>query len=79
MEEPEQKQIEIKSPSEILIRVLEDFGRSEPDEVMVIYTNQDGHLMVVAPPDSAKSIGMMEIAKAMMLGDLERMRNGRKG
>ena len=44
---PDEKTPEMRSPTETLVACMEDFGESEPDRCLVIYTNADGGYLLV--------------------------------
>lgn len=65
MDEP----IEALSPSGILMHAMEDFSRSEPDDLLLIYTNQDGELVVIGTGGTVAGLGLLAAAKHSILKD----------
>ena len=41
---PDEKTPEVRSPTETLLKCLEDFGESEPTKAIVVYVNVDGDI-----------------------------------
>lgn len=68
---PDEKVVETserqKTASQLLIEVMEGFGESEPRGILVLYTNEAGELNITANVGRSESIGLLEIAKWMML------------
>lgn len=63
-----------KSPSELLIEVLEKFSEHEPREVFVSFTTQDGDHCWYSSTDSMSQIlGMIELAKIYLKRDIARL------
>ena len=59
---------ETRTPTETLIKCMEDFGEDEPENLMVIYTTKGGDLAWSSTTDSiSMKIGMLEFAKACIL------------
>ncbi len=57
-----------RSPNDVMMVCLEDFGKSEPRAVLVIYVNDDGDLCTSSSSASLSlKIGMLEMAKDLML------------
>jgi hypothetical protein len=57
-----------RTASEALIHVMEDFGESEPKDVLVIYTNQAGDLCWSSSTDSQTiKFGLLEMCKQSMI------------
>ncbi len=54
--------------TEVLVEAMESFGESEPEVVLVLYTNAEGNLVWKTNTDSiAMKLGMMMYAEACML------------
>lgn len=51
------------SCSELLIEVLEKFGSSEPQRIVVVYCNEDNQIWLCTNAKKAEVIGLLEIAK----------------
>lgn len=66
---PDEKTPEVRSPTETLVKCLEDFGISEPSKVIVVYTNEAGDLCwsVSGPYNYTHVIGMLECVKAKIM------------
>lgn len=61
-----------ETTTDFMIRVMEEFGeKTEPQAMLILYTAADGSLRERSniPSDSMK-LGMMEIAKRMILSTL---------
>jgi len=57
-----------RTPTELVMHVLEDFGECEAKEAIVIWTDRSGGLNWSATTDSLTArIGMIELTKAYML------------
>lgn len=57
-----------RSPSETLMKCLEDFGDDEPKQVLVIYVTESGDLAWSCSADSTTAkLGMLEMCKACVL------------
>lgn len=61
----------VRTPSETLVSALEDFGQSEPKNVIVIWINEDGDLnwSKSAPLGFSETVGMLECVKAAQMRD----------
>lgn len=57
----------MKSPSELLMKALEDFGESEPTSLMLIYTNQADECVIMSSERRTACLGLIEAAKHMIL------------
>lgn len=66
---PDEKTPEVRSPTETLVFCLEDFGDSEPERVLVIWTNKSGDLVWSSsgPYSYTHIIGMIECVKGKVL------------
>lgn len=66
---PDEKTPELRSPTETLVACLEDFGKSEPTKVVVVYVNVDGDLCwsTSGPYNFTHVIGMLECARAKIM------------
>ena len=66
---PDEKTPEVRSASQTLMHCLEDFGESEPDRVIVVYTNAAGDLCwsVSGPYSYTRIVGMLECCKAKVM------------
>ena len=60
---------ELRTPTETLMACLEDFGQSEPERLLVIYTNVDGDVCWSSsgPYSYTQTIGLLECVKARVL------------
>lgn len=59
-----------QNPTEFLMKVMEDFGLSEPVKVVVIFTAEDGSLQVSTNRiDRTSVIGMLVQAQQLILND----------
>ena len=59
------------TPSELLIEVMEEFGKSEPLQCVIVFVSEDGSMNWHSNTDSiSHSIGMLEMAKQFIIGDL---------
>lgn len=57
-----------KSPTDLLMSVLEDFGTYEPKSAIVLFTDVDGALQLSSCClEKATIVGMLEWAKQMIL------------
>lgn len=57
-----------RTPTELLMNCLEDFGESEPIHAIVIYTNSAGDLCWQSTSNQLSNrVGMLECAKHYML------------
>ena len=67
--QPDEKTPEERSPTETLVRCLEDFGESEPTKCIVIYLNVDGDLCwsVSGPYHYTQIIGMLDCVQAKIM------------
>ena len=66
---PDEKTPEVRSPTETLVKCLEDFGESEPLRAIVIYSNVGGELCwsYSGPPSYTEIIGLLTCVRAKML------------
>ena len=66
---PDEKTPEVRSPTETLLKCLEDFGESEPTKAIVVYVNVDGDICwsVSGPYNFTHVIGMLECVKAKIM------------
>jgi len=66
---PDEKTPQIRTPSETLIRCLEDFGEAEPTKVIVLWTNTNGDICwsESGPSHYCQNIGMLTCVKEMYL------------
>lgn len=71
MDQPDDQHSDTKmrTPTDTLMLCLEDFGRAEPDIVIVLYTNQEGEYCYSTSAYDRLShlVGLLECCKAMML------------
>ena len=53
---------EVRSPTETLVKCLEEFGESEPTKAIVLWTNTDGDICwsVSGPYHYCQVIGILE-------------------
>ncbi len=49
--------------SELLIDTLTKFGDSEPDGILIIWTDTDGNIQMAANTTASHAMGMAEYAK----------------
>jgi len=67
LDDPED--LDSRTPTQTLMDCLEDFGKSEPTRVLVIYTNEDHE--IAWPTNGTYSythlVGMIECVKARLL------------
>jgi hypothetical protein len=60
--------MEKRSPSETIMKVMEDFGGDEPEELIVIWTTKAGDIAWSSTTEHISlRIGMLEFAKACIL------------
>lgn len=66
---PDEKTPELRTPTETLVKCLEDFGESEPTKVIVVYLNVDGDICwsMSGPYHYTQVIGMLECVKAKVM------------
>jgi hypothetical protein len=62
-----------KSPTEVLIDCMEEFGSVEPESVVVIILDEDGFIKwrVSRPLGCATILGMLELTKMGVLKNME--------
>lgn len=66
----------MESPSQILIETLEDFSRSEPTHLLILYINEQGDLVYRSNIDSVTiRIGLCETAKSFFISDMNHKRH----
>lgn len=53
----------IPTCTELLIKALEDFGTAEPTSVVILYTNQEGELIMMRNATHTQLIGLCEYGK----------------
>jgi hypothetical protein len=65
----DEKTPELRSPTETLVRCMEDFGESEPKKVLVIWTNTDGDLCwsESGPSHFCENIGILTCVKSRIM------------
>ena len=54
------------TPTELMIKVMEEFSVSEPLSCIVVFTNVDGQLCMRMNTDRPNSIGMLQLACQML-------------
>lgn len=66
---PDEKTPEIRTPTDTLMKCMEEFGDAEPQRVIVVWTNDAGDLCwsVSGPYNFTHIIGMLECAKAKVM------------
>lgn len=66
---PDEKTPEVRSPSETLIRCLEDFGRDEPTKILVLWITSGGDMCwsESGPSNFSQNVGLLECVKARYL------------
>jgi hypothetical protein len=61
----------LRSPTETLMKCMEDFGECEPKELIVIWTDQNGDLCWSSSSNSLSTqLGLMEACKALTIQKL---------
>lgn len=56
------------TPNQLIVETMEAFGEAEPQEVLVIYTAEDGSIRYRCTVASrAMQLGMMELVKAFIV------------
>ncbi|HEX5234149.1 MAG TPA: hypothetical protein VFW25_02335 [Silvibacterium sp.] len=62
-----------RSSTDTLMSVMETFGQSEPNECIVVWTNEDGDICCSATTDSRSvKLGMLEMMKQLIVADMRR-------
>lgn len=63
------------SPTECLIKCMEEFGECEPKKVLVIYLNEDGYIRhrSNSPMWDHERVGLVEMIKQHLLARMERV------
>jgi hypothetical protein len=57
-----------RTPTETLLRAMEEFGVDEPIEVIVVFSTQGGDICTIASTDvTSVKVGMLETAKHWQL------------
>lgn len=57
----------IRSATDTLVNAMEEFGRAEPNECMIIWTDQSGDICWSTTTDSpVTKLGMLEMVKTMI-------------
>ena len=63
----------IRTGTETLLACMEEFGTSEPKDLLVIYTNEAGELCWSCSTDSVTTkLGLLEACKQFMIQKLNR-------
>lgn len=61
----------METPTEVLIQTIEDFSRSEPTHLLILYLNEAGDLVYRSNIDSVIiRIGLCETAKSFFISDI---------
>jgi hypothetical protein len=61
----------LRSPTETLMKCMEDFGECEPKELIVIWTDHNGDLCRSSSTNSVSTqLGLIEATKAILVGIL---------
>lgn len=61
-----------RTATETLVAVMEEFGQSEPKDVLVIYTNEAGELCWSCSTDAVSvKLGLLEACKQFIILKLE--------
>ena len=65
----DEKTPEVRTPTETLVKCMEDFGESEPTKCIVIYLNVGGDICwsTSGPYNFTQIIGMLECVKAKVM------------
>jgi hypothetical protein len=64
-----------RSPTETLLAALEEFGKDEPSEVMVIFTTQGGDICDMSSTDTLSvKLGMLETVAVFVRQEIAGMR-----
>lgn len=58
---------EIPSCTDILIKALEDFGIAEPASLVLLYTNNEGEIVLTRNASHTQAIGLCEYGKQAAL------------
>jgi len=68
----------MQTPTQLLMKCLEDFGESESTVAIVVYRQDDGTISCRASgeQDMSVMVGMLECAKAVVLDQLVRQAKG---
>ena len=56
-----------KSATQIVLETMEEFSRSEPRQIVILFTNEDDQLVIKTNTSRAGAVGMLECAKRMVL------------
>lgn len=57
-----------ETASEVVIKALEDFGISEPETVLILFTNEAGNICCRSNTDSTcMKVGMLRYAERILL------------
>ncbi len=57
-----------RTPTEVLLKALEEFGVDEPTDCIVVFTTQSGDIVTMASTDQVSTkIGLLEMAKHWQL------------
>lgn len=51
------------TPADLLMEVMEDFGETEPVDVLVVYTNENEELVMKSNCRRTTLVGLLECAK----------------
>jgi hypothetical protein len=54
---------EFKSPTEYLVEAMEDFNRSEPQEFILVWANEENEVVVRSNTGTLGCLGLLEFAK----------------
>jgi hypothetical protein len=67
----------METPSELLIRCIEDFGESEATVAIVVYRQENGDIAwrVTDGSNTTEVIGMLDCARAVMLNMFVNQKN----
>ena len=67
--QPDEKTSEFRSPTETLVRCMEEFGVSETKKLLVIWTDEQGDLCwsESGPSLFCQNIGMLECVRAKIM------------
>ena len=53
--------------TEIMVKAMEDFGQSEPNVLMVLYTTESGGVVCHSNAKRIEAIGLLEVTKDMIM------------
>ena len=56
-----------KTPSEMVIECLDDFSASEPKDLIIVFSNDEGELIWATNLSETRAIGLLECAKHWIL------------